>query len=410
VLLLPHEMYVQWIMRILRTALLFTLCAVLAPGGSALAQAPDPFAEDGIHDLKLFIHSSDLVELREHYAENTYYPADIDYRGVRLRNVGVRSRGSGSRSATKLGLRIDPNRYRSGQSFLGMNALVLDNLWQDASLVRERLAMAMYARAGVSAPREVFVRLFINDVYEGAYALVEEVDEQFIEASTSRGGDVLFEYKWVAAFRGEDLGRDPAAYLPLFEARTHEDAPVDTLYGPIRDIFAASSMLEGDVWRRFVEERLDLRQMLTYLAVETFVSDSDGLLGGEGMNNFYLHRPADGLQHRMVPWDKDQAFTDLGASIWLRADENVLVRRALAVPDLRAHYLDELERCAALASEDGWLAAQLERLLATIDPAARDDLRRPHLEDERQAAIAALQTFVAERATRVIDEVTRSRQ
>jgi hypothetical protein len=149
--------------------------------------------------------------------------------------------------------------------------------------------------------------------------------------------------------------------------------------------------------------------MLTYLAVETFVADSDGLLGGEGMNNFYLHRPNDGLTHRLVPWDKDQAFTDLGASIWLRADENVLVRRALAVPDLRAHYLDELARCAALASEDGWLAAQLERLLAAIDPVARDDVRRPHPEDERQAAIAALRTFVAERAARVDDEVARSR-
>jgi hypothetical protein len=111
-----------------------------------------------------------------------------------------------------------------------------------------------------------------------------------------------------------------------------------------------------------------------------------------------------------VPWDKDQAFTDLGASIWLRADENVLVRRALAMPDLRAHYLDELERCAALATEGGWMAAELERMLATIEPAARDDVRRPHREEERQAAIAALRTFVAERATRVLDEVSRSRQ
>lgn len=388
-----------------------TLAIVLlgAPTFAGAARAQDPFEQDALLELRLFMNSGDLAQLRERYTENTYYPADIEFRGERVRNVGVRSRGNGSRSATKLGLRVDMNRFTTGQTFLGVKALVLDNLWQDASLVRERLAMATYARAGLPAPREVFVRLYINNEYEGAYALAEEVNTQFLTAATGRTDDVLFEYKWVAPWRGEDLGAAPETYVPLFEARTHEKEPVDTLYGPMRDLFSTAASLPADQWRPYVEARLDLAQMLTYLAVETIVADEDGLLGGEGMNNFYLHRPIDGLQHRFVPWDKDKAFGDVAGSIWLRTDENAIVRRALAFPDLRAHYLDELARVGALVSEEGWWSARLESLLSTIDPAARDDVRRPHAEEERQAAIGALRTFVAERAARVMDEVTRAK-
>ena len=34
------------------------------------------------------------------YLENTYYPADVTWNGIRVRNAGVRSRGRGSRSGT----------------------------------------------------------------------------------------------------------------------------------------------------------------------------------------------------------------------------------------------------------------------------------------------------------------------
>lgn len=373
------------------------------------AAAQDPFAEDALLDLRIVMNSADLAQLRAHYTENTYYPADIEFRGERVRNVGLRSRGNGSRSATKLGLRVDMNRYTTGQTFLGVKALVLDNLWQDASLVRERLAMATYAHAGLPAPREVFVRLYINNEYEGAYALAEEIGAQFLTSVTGRTGDVLFEYKWVAPWRGEDLGPDVEAYVPVFEARTHESEAVETLYAPLRDLFSTGATLTPEIWRSYADARLDLRQMLSYLAVETFLADEDGLLGGEGMNNFYLHRPADGLQHQLLPWDKDKAFGDVASSIWLRAEENALVRRALAFPDLRAHYLDELQRLAALTSEEGWWSARLEALVSTVEPAVRDDVRRPHSEEERQAALVGLRTFVAERATRVLDEVMRSR-
>jgi spore coat protein H len=140
----------------------------------------DLFADTVVHDVRLSINERDLRELRDRYLENVYFPADFEWRGERVRNVGVRSRGLASRSATKLGLRIDFNRYSTGQRFLGLGSLVLDNLVTDPALIRERVSMRVFARLGEPAPREAFARVFINNAYEGIYAIVEPVDGVFL--------------------------------------------------------------------------------------------------------------------------------------------------------------------------------------------------------------------------------------
>ena len=45
----------------------------------------------------------DWAKLKASFQENTYYPADVRWEGVTVRNVGIRSRGFGSRSSTKPG-------------------------------------------------------------------------------------------------------------------------------------------------------------------------------------------------------------------------------------------------------------------------------------------------------------------
>ena len=395
----------------MRRPAILTIALILLAGVATAARgqvALDVFEQSGVRDVQLSINSADLAQLRATAAENTYYPADFEYRGTKVRNVGIRSRGLGSRNATKLGLRVDFNRYKSGQTFAGHKALVLDNLWQDASLVRERVAMAMFERIGIPAPREVFVRVFINGNYEGLYTVTEELDSQFL---TRIGNDegVLFEYKYLGVWHGEDLGPVIDTYVPMFEARTHEKEALVTLYTPLRDLFTASSDISGEAWRDRVESFVDLRELLAYVAVETFTADDDGLLGAYGMNNFYLHRSAEGTQHRIVPWDKDQAFGDVDAGIFLRAEENVLVRQALAFPDLRAYYLEVLQQCAEIAATDGWLTAQIDQAAALVDAAAAQDVRKQFDEPTRAETLATLRAFAVDRPARVLAQIESAR-
>lgn len=134
-------------MTVLRLATRIVLVTLAATASTAHAQtADDLFAPGALHDLRLFMNSRDLQQLRETYEEDTYYQADLDWRGMRVRSVAIRSRGGGSRNGTKPGVKIDFDRFAIGQRFLGLESLVLDNLWQDPSFVRESVTMALFTR------------------------------------------------------------------------------------------------------------------------------------------------------------------------------------------------------------------------------------------------------------------------
>ena len=84
---------------------------VLATPAAAFAQTSDDlFNPEVLQRIELWLNSTDWSKLKAAFQENTYYPADVTWNGQIVRNVGIRSRGLGSRSATKPGLRVDFDR------------------------------------------------------------------------------------------------------------------------------------------------------------------------------------------------------------------------------------------------------------------------------------------------------------
>ena len=107
-----------------------TLVAVLLVAGSSPARAQvippaalDPTAEffddSVVHELRLWINSRDWETLKTNFLSNAYYPADLQWKSTSVPNVGIRSRGNGSRSGFKPGLRVDVDRTRRHRSFSG---------------------------------------------------------------------------------------------------------------------------------------------------------------------------------------------------------------------------------------------------------------------------------------------------
>jgi spore coat protein CotH len=390
------------------------LSAAVTPGAAQAQTAANLFDPDGLgelrlHELRLFINERDLSLLREHYTDNTYYPADLHWGGLRVRNVGLRSRGFGSRNPHKLGLRIDLDRYTTGQTLLGLETLVLDNLWQDPSMVRESAAMALFARMGQPASREAFARVYINERYEGVYAMVEAVDADYLQRTFGDPSGVLFEYRWQGPYAFEDLGDDLAPYQSLWKAETHRLDPASVLHVPIREMARAVNEPVDSVWRMRVERYVDLPQVVTHAAIDAFLAERDGLLGEWGINNLYLYRPSGSSAHRILPWDRDHAFQEVDASVFGRLGNNRLLAGALAFADLRAVYLDALARCADLATRDQWLERTIVRSAALIEQAALEDVRKPYDDETHAFEVASLVAFARQRSRYVLAEVERER-
>jgi spore coat protein CotH len=388
---------------------LVMLPILLMPAVAEAQSAADVFDVETLHEVRLFINSRDLSEMLERYWEDRYYPADFAWRGIRVRNVAVRVRGLASRSRTKPGLRIDFNRYVEGQEFLGLNSLVLDNGLTDPALIRERTSMAFIDRMGQPAPRESFSRVYINNVYKGVYTLVEPVDTDFLIRTLGESSGYLFEKKFVTAFVGEYLGDDPAAYKPLFQPQTRLREPDSMLYSPIRDLFREANHEVDAAWREWVSQYIDLPQLVSHVAIETFLAEVDGFLGYAGMANFYLYRPAGQSVHRVIAWDRDSTFQEVDSSIFSRTADNVLFNRALVFPDLRDLYLNVLERCAHSAAEDGWLENEVVRADGLIRDSVHEDTSKPFSNESYDEGVAHLVEFAKRRSAFVLKEVAKAR-
>jgi spore coat protein CotH len=377
----------------------------------AAQTAADVFDRTKLRDIQLLMNTKDLKLLRDGVLTNTYYPADAVWNGIRIRNVAIRNRGSGSRNPTKMGLRIDFNRYTKAQVFAGYTALDLDNAWQDPSLIREQLTMAAFRQMGQAAPKEAFVRLFINGDYQGLYSLVEEIDDLFTQREVGQHAGYLYEFHFAFSWATNFLGEALAPYEQLFQPQNHTTESEEQIYGPIRDLFkAVDSGADDETWRAAVDTRMDLPEFMTHVAIQNFLTENDGIMGYAGVNNFYLYRYAGTLKHRIFPWDEDNAFIFAGGSMIRQPDNPVILfQRAYAQPDLKQLFLDVAEQCAHTLTESGWLGGEVDRIAALITPAVLQDTRKQFSNDQFLADLDFIRTFAATRTQEVLTEIPKLR-
>jgi spore coat protein CotH len=363
--------------------LLLAVFALLA--GPAHAQLPSDalFDSTTVQRLDLRVHSADWEKLKQNFQENTYYPADVVFNGQTVRNAGIRSRGLGSRNARKPGLRVDFDRYSTDQTFLGLKSFVLDNLTQDASGIRETATMKLFERLGIPAPREAHVRLYVNNEFSGLYVAVESIDKAFLaRVFGSINDDVqndgyLYEFnyidRWAFAYPGSALD----FYKARFDPKTHENESDADKWGAIENLVRLANELSVDQLVPVLSEHLDLHKFMRYVAAQNFVGQNDGFLGYDGINNFYFYRLENSTQHVFIAWDEDNAFWGTDFAIDMRHDENVLMRKAMQVPELRDTYYSALREAARSSDErsgpDGlpWLEYEVRRQLDLIDAAMR---------------------------------------
>jgi spore coat protein CotH len=376
------------------------ILACVSTPASAQTQA-DLFDDSTLHTVEIVIHSRDWSDLHANFRSNDHYPCDVIWNGLRMRNVAVRSRGNGSRYEAKPGLELSFDHYAAQQRFLGLRALVLDNLVTDPSMIRESTAMALMRRVGVAAPREAPARVFVNGVYAGLYMMVEPVDTVFAQKSFEQPG-LLFEYRWTypffATFPGESL--DP--YAVLFESRNLGVHSTAELYTPMRDLFRTITEAPEGAFDQ-VNRYLDLTSLVRALGASTFMAEWDGVFGYDGMNNFYLYRI--GEQAQLIPWDRDQAFHALNYPLLAGVEQNVLGRRMLEDPALRAAYVQAVTEAMAAAQADAWLEREFTRQFALIRDAALADPFKVATNEEFEQAFAELVTFARQRPSFVLDQL-----
>src|SRR5262245_54989547 len=262
-----------------------------------------------VHEVRLDINAKDCQPLKDNYLTNDYYPCDFRWNGMAVRNVGIRSRGQASRSATKPSLRVDFNRYTASQTLLDLKSVVLRNNATDFSSMHERISMQLYARVGLAAPRVAHARLYVNNNYQGLYCIVESLDKSFLLRNYDENEGYLYKYDRLptdAPYYLDYLGPAASLYSPHpFDPETHEDNPKPQ---PIADLVRIVHDASDASFLSAIAPYLDLNEFIKFVAVTVYMADQDGFLGDWGMNNFDMYQLTNKTVHVLIPWDKSEAI------------------------------------------------------------------------------------------------------
>lgn len=384
-----------------------------APVAAQGLTADDLFTSADLQRVDLWLHSADWAKLKADFQTNTYYPADLTWKDQTVRNVGIRSRGRGSRSATKPGLRVDFDRYSVGQTFLGLKSFILDNGTQDASGIHEPVAAAFYARLGIPVSREIHTRLYVNNEYVGLYVIVESVDKDMLArvfgviGEDTQNDGYLFEFKWQDDWRFTYLGSSLDPYKLRFDATTHESNGDEEKYRLIETLVRRTNESSTSGLPNEIGQLFDLPAFIRFVAAQNFLTETDGFLGAFGLNNFYLYRLENQDKHVLISWDSDNTFYSPILSINEGWSGNPLMEKLMSLTEYNTLYRDEIARCAQLAEQDDWLNTEIIRQVQRIDTAMKEDPAKPFSNNSYEGEAGEMLSFARARIAFVKCELER---
>jgi len=415
-------------MRIPKILSLFPVIAagvVLAGAASAQTAANAFFDDTQVQIVNVTMAPSDWATLQQNYLLDTYYPATMTWNGQAV-TFGVRSHGDGSRSAIKPNLDFNFGHYTTGQTFLGLEFVLMKANNEDPSNLREWTSMKLYRAMGLPAPREAPAQLYINGQLLGFYYIVEHEDDKagyFLTRNFGENGGYLYEWEYGNGYEFGNLGTDPNSYSAYLSLKSNQATP--DLQNFVNFIQAVNAPTTSEAtYIAGLLPYMDPKLFLSYCSTENVLADIDGVIGGNvGANNFYLYQFQNSTLYQMVAWDKDLTFSDpmrpilfgvtTGANLILNGvtvgtNINVLAQALYGFPDYQAVYLSELTRAATiLGGVGGWADTEVTREWAVIGAAALNDPNKqcsgvPCGQEDTLTGVQAIHSFLEQRANFVL--------
>jgi hypothetical protein len=280
-------------------------------------------------------------------------PATVTVDGRVYPDVGIHFRGNSSFNVGdgyKRSLNLSFDFVHEDQAIGGYRTLNFLNANTDPTLVRTVLSMHI-ARQYIPAPKANFVRVVINGENWGVYASAQQFNKEFINDNfgTTKGarwkvpqgaglaggfayqGDDVVSYRWGFQIKSKDEAEPWAALIDL--AKTLQETPPEALEAALAP-------------------RLDVDAYLRFLALDNAMANGDGFYAR--VADYSLYRHTDGRFH-FVFHDANEMFNTGGRGgggaqlnpLVAQHDANKpIISKVLAVPALRARYLEHLRTIA----------------------------------------------------------------
>lgn len=377
--MLAHKHITKIAAAVMAAAVCLCLCAV-AFSGPLTAWAGDKgitqeyetalFDTSSILSVNIQMDEADWNDMLENATAETYYQCNVEVNGTMFYQVGIRPKGNTSLSAIanddttdRYSFKLEFDHYVDGQTCFGLDKLILNNNYADATNLKEALIYDMYQYLGADASLYNYAKISVNGEYWGVYLALEGVEDSFQLRNYGTESGELYKPESMdmgggkaqerpdgmpeGAEDGKDFGNGGPPDAPNQTDAAENAEPGQRPEGDAEppggmgrnsggadlnytddDLDSYETIWDGEVTKtnqadhervvkalkniaegNDLESYMDIDNLLRYMAVHVFSVNEDSL-SGMMAHNYYLYESDGKLS--LIPWDYNLALGGMG--------------------------------------------------------------------------------------------------
>lgn len=460
--MIAHKHITKLIAVVMAAAVCLCLCAVafssqiteaLGDTGISMEYETELFDTDSILTVNILMDETDWNDMLANATAEEYYQCDVEINGTTFYRVAIRPKGNTSLTSIasdpttdRYSFKLEFDHYVDGQTCFGLDKLILNNNYADATNMKEALIYDMYQYLGVDASLYNYAKISVNGEYWGVYLALEAVEDSFMIRNYGVQDGELYKPDSMNMGGERDPGGDFKADDKDFSGRDFGDmdfenmTPPDTSDAPDRaggmggfsasggadlgytddDLDSYETIWDGEVTdttkadhKRVVaalknisegkdlEDDMDIDNLLRYMAVHIFSVNEDSLSGSMA-HNYYLYESGGKLN--LIPWDYNLAFGGMGRGDDASDVINSPIDDAFSATDFfdtlmadetyHSQYYEYLRQLVKEYVDGGGFDAFYARVRSQIDALVETDPTASYSYDEYQTAVDTLYQVV----------------
>ena len=350
------------------------IAAAAGETGVSMAYETALFDTSSVLEVNIRMDEADWNDMLTNATAEEYYQCDVEIGGTTFYRVAIRPKGNTSLTSIandpttdRYSFKLEFDHYVDGQTCFGLDKLILNNNYADATNMKEALIYDMYQYLGADASLYNYAKLSVNGEYWGVYLALEAVEDSFLLRNYGVQDGELYKPDSMNIGGGKDFGDFNADDIDFGDLDLGDMTPPDRNAAPAEQKTAAAGERPADdfgfgggkggfsmsgggadlnytddeldsyetIWdgeitdttkadhKRVVtalknisegtdlETYMDVDNLLRYMAVHIFSVNEDSL-SGMMAHNYYLYEAGGKLN--LIPWDYNLALGGMGRS------------------------------------------------------------------------------------------------
>ena len=150
-----------------------------------------------VHTINIEIDDDDWEDLKANPTQKTKYQVDITIDGETINDVSFSTKGNTSLSSVssdsdsdRYSFKVNFGKYVENQTYYGLNKLNLNNIYADATYMKDYISYKIFDETGVDSPLVSYVDIQINGEEFGLYLAIEDISESYLNRTNDGEGEL----------------------------------------------------------------------------------------------------------------------------------------------------------------------------------------------------------------------------